>query len=51
VVSVEGRMTLQDGTDRALDADVLRAAPETALRALAFGIMALATGLVIARLA
>ena len=51
VVSVEGRMTLQDGTDRALDADVLRAAPETALRALAFGIMALAAGLVIARLA
>jgi hypothetical protein len=50
VVSVEGRIVLQDGTERPVDATTLRSAPEAALRALAFGVMALAAGLVIARL-
>ena len=47
---VEGRIVLQDGTERSIDAGTLRSAPEAALRALAFGVMALAAGLVIARL-
>jgi len=48
---VEGRIVMDDGSERAVDATTLRSAPEAALRAMAFGIMALAAGLVIARLA
>jgi len=51
VAHVDGRIVFEDGTERRLDAGALRAAPETALRAMAFGLMALAAGLVIARLA
>jgi hypothetical protein len=50
VASVEGRLVLADGTVETLDARALRAAPEAALRALSFGIVALAGGLVLARL-
>jgi hypothetical protein len=50
VVSVEGRLVLADGTVEPLDARALRAAPEGALRALWIGIVALAAGLVLARL-
>jgi hypothetical protein len=50
VAAVEGRIVMHDGTERPIDASTLRAAPETALRAVAFGLMALAAGLVIARL-
>ena len=51
VVHVEGRIAMDDGSERAIDASTLRSAPEAALRAMAFGIMALAAGLVIARMA
>jgi hypothetical protein len=47
---VEGLIVYRDGSRRALDGSSLRATPETALRALSYGIMALAAGLVIARL-
>jgi len=50
VVSVEGRLVMADGTIEPLDARALRAAPEGALRALWIGIVALAAGLVLARL-
>jgi hypothetical protein len=50
VARVEGRIVLLDGTERAVDSSVIRAAPEAALRAMAFGVMALAAGLVVSRL-
>jgi hypothetical protein len=50
VRSVEGRMVLDDGSAVEITPASLRAAPEAALRAMAFGVMALAIGLVISRL-
>jgi len=50
VASVEGRVVMTDGSVEALDARALRAAPEGALRVLSYGIVALAAGLVLARL-
>jgi len=50
VASVEGRLVMADGSVEALDARALRAAPEGALRVLSYGIVALAAGLVLARL-
>jgi len=50
VASVEGRVVMSDGTVEPLDVRSLRAAPEGALRALSFGLVALAAGLVLARL-
>jgi hypothetical protein len=51
VRSVEGRMLLDDGSVAEITAMSLRAAPEAALRAMAFAAMALAVGLTVARLA
>jgi hypothetical protein len=51
VTSVEGQMTLRDGTVVEIDERTLRSAPETALRALAAAMAILAAGLVWARLA
>ena len=50
VRSVEGRMVLDDGSVAEITATSLRADPEAALRAMAFAVMALATGLTAARL-
>lgn len=50
VALVEGRVVYQDGTERPVDRAALQAGPETALRAMAYGIMSLAAGLVVARL-
>lgn len=47
---VSGSMTLHDGTVRPLDQAVLRAPLESALRALSWGLIALAAGLATARL-
>jgi hypothetical protein len=49
VTSVEGTITLRDGTDRPLDADTLKAAPEVALKLLSIAMPVLATALVLAR--
>ena len=51
VRSVEGRMLLDDGSELEITPLTLRAAPEAALRAMAFAVMALAAGLTAARLA
>jgi hypothetical protein len=51
VVSLEGRMRLEDGAEVPLDESVLRHAPEAALRALAAGMALLAIGMVGARVA
>ncbi len=48
--SVEGRVTYADGTRRALDAPALLAPLERALRALSWGVVALAAALAVARL-
>lgn len=47
---ISGSMTLHDGTACALDANVLREPLEKALRALSWGLIALAAGLAVARL-
>jgi hypothetical protein len=51
VVSLEGRMRLEDGAEVPMDESVLRQAPEAALRAMAAGMVLLAIGMVGARLA
>jgi hypothetical protein len=50
VQSVEGRLTLRDGSIEPFDADAMRAAPEKGLRLLSLAMPLLATALVIARL-
>ena len=50
VVTVEGTMTLRDGTTEPIGAEVIRSAPETALKLLALAMPLLATALVISRL-
>jgi hypothetical protein len=47
---VDGTMTLRDGTTETLDASVIRAAPEAALKLLSIAMPILATGAVLARL-
>jgi hypothetical protein len=49
VASVEGRIRMRDGTEVPVDAAMLRAAPEAALRILSIALMLLAGGLVWAR--
>lgn len=50
VVTVEGTMTLRDGTTESIGAEVIRAAPEAALKLLALAMPLLATALVLSRL-
>jgi hypothetical protein len=50
VVSVEGTMTLRDGTTEPIGTEVIRTAPEAALKLLATAMPLLATALVISRL-
>lgn len=50
VEEVHGSMTLTDGTTRPLNETVLRAPLERALRAMSWGLIALAAGLAVARL-
>jgi hypothetical protein len=50
VVTVEGTMTLRDGTTEPMGAEVIRTAPEAALKLLALAMPLLATALVISRL-
>ena len=50
VVTVEGTITLRDGTTEPMGAEVIRAAPEAALKLLALAIPVLAAALVISRL-
>jgi hypothetical protein len=50
VVTVEGTITLRDGTTEPIGADVIRTAPEAALKLLALAMPLLATALVISRL-
>jgi hypothetical protein len=50
VVAVEGTITLRDGTTETLGADVIRTAPEAALKLLALAMPVLATAFVISRL-
>jgi hypothetical protein len=50
VEAVHGSMTLTDGTTRPLDETVLRVPLERALRAMSWGLTALAAGLAVARL-
>jgi predicted NAD/FAD-binding protein len=50
VASVEGRVVLADGTEERLDAGVLRATPEAALRILSVAMPLLAAGFVVARM-
>ena len=49
VVTVEGTITLRDGTTEPIGADVIRTAPEAALKLLAIAMPVLATALVISR--
>lgn len=49
VVAVEGTITLRDGTTEPIGADVIRTAPEAALKLLALAMPVLATALVISR--
>ena len=49
VVSVEGTITLRDGTTEPIGAEVIRMAPEAALKLLALAMPLLATALVISR--
>jgi hypothetical protein len=49
-VAVEGRMVMADGTEVLIDEHFLRAAPEAALRAMAFALSLLAAGMIAARL-
>jgi hypothetical protein len=50
VVAVEGTITLRDGTTEPIGADVIRRAPEAALKLLALAMPVLAAALVISRL-
>ena len=50
VADIHGAMTLSDGTVRAVDDEVLRAPLERALRAMSWGVMALAAAVAVARL-
>jgi hypothetical protein len=50
VATVEGTITMQDGSTEAVDADAIRAAPEAALKLLSIAMPVLATGAVLARL-
>jgi hypothetical protein len=50
VVTVEGTMTLRDGTTEPIGAEVIKTAPEAALKLLALAMPLLATALVISRL-
>lgn len=50
VVTVEGTMTLRDGTTEPMGAEVIKTAPEAALKLLALAMPLLATALVISRL-
>jgi hypothetical protein len=50
VVAVEGTITLRDGTMEPMGAEVIRTAPEAALKLLALAMPLLATALVISRL-
>ena len=50
VEAVEGSITLRDGSTEDLNADVIRAAPEAALKLLSIAMPVLATGAVLARL-
>ncbi|HZB01699.1 MAG TPA: hypothetical protein VE800_06295 [Actinomycetota bacterium] len=49
VAAVEGTFTMRDGTTEAVDADVVRAAPEAALKLLSLAMPLLAAGAVLAR--
>lgn len=49
VATVEGTITFRDGVTEPIDADAIRAAPEAALKLLAFAMPLLATAFVIAR--
>ena len=49
VAAVEGTLTMRDGTTEAVDADVVRAAPEAALKLLSLAMPLLAAGAVLAR--
>ena len=49
VVAVEGTITLRDGTTEPIGADVIRTAPEAALKLLALAMPVLATALVLSR--
>jgi len=51
VVGVAGSVTYEDGSVRPLDAHALRAPLERALRALSWGMVALAAAMAVARLA
>ena len=51
VAAVEGTITLRDGTSQPLDAELVRAAPEAALKLLSIAMPLLAAGLVLARIA
>jgi len=50
VAAVEGTITMRDGSTQPLDADVVRAAPEAALKLLSLAMPLLAAGLILARL-
>jgi hypothetical protein len=50
VTGVHGRLVLRDGTEVPVDAAMLRAAPEAALRAMSAAMVLLAGGLIVARL-
>jgi hypothetical protein len=51
VAAVQGTIRLHDGTSETFDAELVRAAPEAALKLLSLAMPVLAAGLVIARLA
>jgi hypothetical protein len=51
VAAVEGTLTMRDGTVEPIDAEIVRAAPEAALKLLSLAMPLLAAGLVLARLA
>lgn len=50
VATVEGTITMRDGSTQPLDADIVRAAPEAALKLLSLAMPLLAAGLILARL-
>jgi hypothetical protein len=50
VAAVEGTITMRDGSIQPLDADIVRAAPEAALKLLSLAMPLLAAGLILARL-
>jgi hypothetical protein len=50
VAAIEGTITMRDGSTQPLDADIVRAAPEAALKLLSLAMPLLAAGLILARL-